>query len=59
MTVPQDDRWGRTYEGYSEAPALTRFLGAAIPYGFGLGYRRPFHLPQLPEASGPPTGCPN
>ncbi|HEV8442024.1 MAG TPA: exo 1,3/1,4-beta-D-glucan glucohydrolase [Steroidobacteraceae bacterium] len=22
VTVPQDDRWGRTYEGYSEDPAL-------------------------------------
>ena len=22
VTVPQDDRWGRAYEGYSEDPAL-------------------------------------
>ncbi len=22
MTVPQDDRWGRAYEGYSEDPRL-------------------------------------
>ena len=24
VTVPQNDRWGRTYEGYSEDPALVR-----------------------------------
>ena len=26
VTVPQDDRWGRTYEGYSERPDITRAL---------------------------------
>ena len=31
LTVPQDDRWGRTYEGYSEDPALVRsYAGAMI-----------------------------
>lgn len=29
VTVPQDDRWGRTYEGYSEDPAICGPLGAA------------------------------
>jgi beta-glucosidase len=24
VTVPRDDRWGRTYEGFSEDPAITR-----------------------------------
>jgi beta-glucosidase len=24
LTVPQDDRWGRTYEGYSESPDVVR-----------------------------------
>ncbi len=24
VTVPRDDRWGRTYEGWSEDPAITR-----------------------------------
>ncbi|WP_184088299.1 glycoside hydrolase family 3 protein [Sphingomonas xinjiangensis] len=24
LAVPQDDRWGRTYEGYSEDPAIVR-----------------------------------
>ncbi|GAA3868699.1 exo 1,3/1,4-beta-D-glucan glucohydrolase [Saccharothrix violaceirubra] len=27
LTVPQDDRWGRTYEGYSEDPRITRAYG--------------------------------
>ncbi len=34
VTVPQDIRWGRTYEGYSEDPALVRELGAAAVRGF-------------------------
>ncbi|MEV0674940.1 exo 1,3/1,4-beta-D-glucan glucohydrolase [Actinosynnema sp. NPDC050436] len=27
LSVPQDDRWGRTYEGYSEDPRITRAYG--------------------------------
>lgn len=34
VTVPQDERWGRTYEGFSENPALVRELGAASVRGF-------------------------
>lgn len=31
LAVPQDDRWGRTYEGYSENPGITaRYAGAMI-----------------------------
>ena len=26
VTVPQDPRWGRTYEGYSEDPGIVRDL---------------------------------
>ena len=33
LTVPQDDRWGRTYEGYSEDPALVRGYAAAAVEG--------------------------
>ena len=33
VTVPQDDRWGRTYEGYSERPDITRLYAAAIVKG--------------------------
>ena len=29
VAVPQDDRWGRTYEGFSEDPAICGALGAA------------------------------
>lgn len=33
VTVPQDIRWGRTYEGYSENSALVAELGAAAVRG--------------------------
>lgn len=33
VAVPQDDRWGRTYEGYSEEPALVKDYAAAIVRG--------------------------
>ena len=34
VTVPQDIRWGRTYEGFSDDPALVKLLGAAAVRGF-------------------------
>ncbi len=34
VTVPQDERWGRTYEGFSEDPRLVAELGAAAVRGF-------------------------
>jgi beta-glucosidase len=33
VTVPQDIRWGRTYEGFSEDPAVVRSLGEASVRG--------------------------
>ncbi len=33
VTVPQDIRWGRTYEGFSEDPDLVKILGAAAVRG--------------------------
>lgn len=33
VAVPQDIRWGRTYEGFSEDPALVTSLGAAAVRG--------------------------
>jgi beta-glucosidase len=33
VTVPQDIRWGRTYEGFSEDPKLVAELGAAAVRG--------------------------
>ncbi len=33
IAAPQDDRWGRTYEGYSESPGLVAELGLAITEG--------------------------
>ena len=33
VAVPQDVRWGRTYEGYGEHPALVRQLGVACIEG--------------------------
>ena len=34
VTVPQDERWGRTYEGFGESPELARTLGAAAVRGY-------------------------
>jgi len=34
VTVPQDDRWGRTYEGYSESPDIVKELGRASVEGY-------------------------
>ena len=34
VTVPQDIRWGRTYEGFGENPGLVAMLGAAAVRGF-------------------------
>jgi beta-glucosidase len=34
VAVPRDDRWGRTYEGYSESPDIVKALGAAAVRGF-------------------------
>ncbi len=33
VAAPQDDRWGRTYEGYSEAPQIIRAYSEAIVHG--------------------------
>jgi len=33
VTVPRDERWGRTYEGFGEAPELAAVLGAAAVRG--------------------------
>jgi beta-glucosidase len=33
VTVPQDIRWGRTYEGFSESPDVVKLLGAAATRG--------------------------
>ena len=40
VAVPQDVRWGRTYEGFSESPAVVKVLGEAAVRGMqgsGLG----------------------
>lgn len=41
LSVPQDIRWGRTYEGFSQDPALVASLGAAFIRGLsGTGVSR-------------------
>jgi beta-glucosidase len=37
VAVPRDDRWGRTYEGFSEDPAVVAELGAAAVRGMQHG----------------------
>lgn len=34
VTVPRDERWGRTYEGFGESPDVSGPLGAAAVRGF-------------------------
>jgi beta-glucosidase len=34
VTVPRDERWGRTYEGFGEDPELARLLGEAAVRGY-------------------------
>jgi len=34
VTVPRDDRWGRTYEGFAETPDLASELGEAAIRGY-------------------------
>jgi beta-glucosidase len=34
VAVPQDERWGRTYEGFSEDPSLVRLLGNEAVFGY-------------------------
>lgn len=34
LSVPRDERWGRTYEGFSEDPELVSLLGAAAVRGY-------------------------
>jgi len=34
VAVPQDERWGRTYEGFGEDPELVRPMGLAAVLGF-------------------------
>jgi beta-glucosidase len=33
VSVPRDDRWGRTYEGFSENPELVALLGKSLVLG--------------------------
>jgi beta-glucosidase len=45
VTVPQDERWGRTYEGFSEDPNVVKVLGQAAVRGFqGSSLRNPLSI---------------
>jgi beta-glucosidase len=45
IAVPRDERWGRTYEGFSEDPALVAELGAAAVRGLqGESLRDPLRV---------------
>ena len=45
LAVPRNDRWGRTYEGYSEHPGLVAELGAALIEGMQGAVGRNFMAP--------------
>ena len=34
VSVPLDDRWGRTYQGFSEDPSLAAEMGKASVEGY-------------------------
>jgi beta-glucosidase len=45
VAVPQDIRWGRTYEGFSEDPAVVKSLGKAVVRGMqGLDLSGPLSI---------------
>ncbi|KXU98505.1 1,4-beta-D-glucan glucohydrolase [Stenotrophomonas sp. DDT-1] len=44
VAVPQDDRWGRTYEGYSESPEVVASYAAAMVEGLQGKVRTPEFL---------------
>ena len=45
VTVPRDERWGRTYEGFGETPELARMLGEAAVRGYqGNNLSDPTHI---------------
>ena len=45
LAVPRNDRWGRTYEGYSEQAGLVAELGAALIEGMQGAVGRDFMAP--------------
>ncbi len=45
LAVPRNDRWGRTYEGYSEHPERVAELGAALIEGMQGAIGRDFMAP--------------
>jgi len=45
LAVPRNDRWGRTYEGYSEHPDLVAELGAALIEGMQGAIGKDFMAP--------------
>jgi len=45
VAVPQDIRWGRTYEGFSEDPEIVRILGKAAVLGLqGTDFSNPLSI---------------
>ena len=44
LAVPQNDRWGRTYEGFSESPDIVASYGDRIVYGLQGHYGDPDFL---------------
>jgi len=63
VTVPRDERWGRTYEGFGEAPELAKVLGVpngAAPALVVQARARPAPEPvrELPLYGGAPAALP-
>ena len=45
VTVPRDERWGRTYEGFGESPELASMMGEAAVRGYqGNDLSDPTHI---------------
>jgi beta-glucosidase len=50
ITVPQDIRWGRSYEGFGETPDIVRPLGAAMVRGLqGVSFKGPDSVMSCPK----------
>jgi len=58
VCVPRDDRWGRTYEGYGEDPALVSSMSPATPVSSPMPAGAATAPARPPWSTSPPSSLP-